>query len=868
MIETWAMRTRFTFFLAFFLIGFSGLSQEVEQTSPDTVKKIDFIFSIGGGVARFMGDVQDASDRANVHLLGNRAVFGFHFGAAVSKSFTVSTNMFYGKLSGNENTFKQNRNFESNMLLAGVVAEYNFAGLYKNRLPVFNPFINAGVYYGSYWNISTDLTYGSGDPYYYWDDGIYNLSEDDPNYRDANPISRDYEYETELEKDAIHTFNVGAGFGLDLHISRAVTFRLMSRYFFSTNDKVDGHSTGDAEGLNDGFFYNSLSLVFNAMAFSKSRRNEKPNYRYLIDPAQWSAIESEDRDGDGVVDLEDLCAATPKGIAVDKEGCPLDVDVDGIPDYRDKNTKSGKDEIVDQNGASINYELVAKKWTDSPNVYGISWDKEYQNPRFREDIGYTVNVDVTDKDDRSPKIQKVLRIPELRKEVLNDSLIVYRLGVYEKFEEVEVKRQELVNDGIYSAYSVAENASLESVDQLTKLPLVQDQELVNSYGVKESIGLIKTSNAYTYPQLDYTISRFERYLFENVAEAALVEDYIQAISGFIWDPVVKHSSDTVYARLEKYPVDDSVKRVESGLADQTVLKPESKPESVKDQAPEALVIPKQNEEERPGQQVNAKEEVMVEEIPDEKYELTVVKEEEELTGVSVERITVDEKATEVISVEEQTEKVVEIPTKEDVEPQIEIEEQPESKVVSKSVGDKQEKEVSKEEIVPVAISGKELEKAIDDIRSTSNLKKQPRINYAPVKPQYKAADVNNDQLISALEIQMVLEDILKGKSGFTDTQFNEMNEYFTDFTQNVEPIDFGGTKVAFVNGVLTILKTEGGEYEEDSRRLLAKKYREADFNKDGELTPEEVQKMIDLFMKGGSPYSQEKVHELIDLFFD
>ena len=115
---------------------------------------------------------------------------------------------------------------------------------------------------------------------------------------------------------------------------------------------------------------------------------------------------------------------------------------------------------------------------------------------------------------------------------------------------------------------------------------------------------------------------------------------------------------------------------------------------------------------------------------------------------------------------------------------------------------------------------------------------------------------------------MVLEDILKGESSFSSETFNEMNAYFTDFTQNVEPIDFGGTKVAFVNGVLTILKTEGGEYKPESRRLLAKKYREADFDKDGELTPEEVQKMIDLFMKGGSPYSQEKLHELIDLYFD
>lgn len=833
-------KTLIALWAIFILVGLSGnrcafaQPEKADTTELDSTKKVDFIFSLGGGVARFMGDVTDAPNRANVHLLGNRAVFGFHFGAAVSKSFTVSTNMFYGKLSGNENTHGLHRNFESNMVLAGLVAEYNFAGLYKDRLPVLNPFINAGVYYGSYWNISTDLISADGTEYEYWSDGkIRDLAEDAPNSDEANVISRDYEYETKLVKGGLHSFNVSAGFGLDLHISRAVTFRLMSRYFFATNDKVDGHYEADAKGPSDGFFYNSLSLVFNAMAFSPNRKDEKPGYKYLFDVSKLNEIESDDRDGDGVADLYDRCAATPSGIEVDKEGCPLDKDVDGIPDYRDKNTASKKDEIVDQNGASINYELVAKNWTESPSVYGISWDKNYfDNPRFQEDQGYTVNVDVTDKNNRSPKIQKILRIPELRKEVLNDSLIVYRLGVYEKYEDVEDKRQELVDDGIYSAYSVAENVSIQSVEQLAKLPRVEDEVLIRSYGVKESIDLIKSGDIrYSYPQLDYILSRFERYLYDQVQEAALVEDYLQAISAYTWNKIVKRSSDTVYARLEQYPIPGSVKRVEADLG---LLESEASAES------EPIV-----------QEFEEQETVETEGVAAETVE---IEQEKAIAEPVIEAAEVEE--TEQVLVNEP---VAIVQTVEEVREETE---KPKS-----SVKDENQKQQTAN-VVPEVLSGDELEQAIDHIRSTSKLNKQPRINYAPVKPQYKAADVNNDQLISALEIQMVLEDILKGDSEFTSERFNEMNEYFTDFTQNVEPIDFGGTKVAFVNGVLTILKTEGGEYEESSRRLLARKYREADFNKDGELTPEEVQKMIDLFMKGGSPYSQEKVHELIDLFFD
>lgn len=826
--------------IVFFMLSifFTSETRGQGNDAVDSSKKnIDLIFSIGGGVARFMGDVQDAPDRANVHLLGNRAVFGFHFGAAVSRSLTISTNMFYGKLSGNENTFGQNRNFETNMLMAGVVAEYNFAGLYKYRLPVVNPFINAGLYYGNYWNISTDLSLSDGTQYNYWSDGTIKDEEQTGNElldREANNISRDYTYESSLVEGTLHTFNVGAGFGLDLHLSRAVTVRLMSRYFFSTNDKVDGHYEGDAKGLNDGFFYNSLSLVFNAMAFSPNRRDEKPNYKYLFDVSQLSTVEQEDRDGDGILDFEDRCAATPKGIEVDAEGCPLDADVDGIPDYRDKNTASSKGEIVDQNGVAIDYKLIAERWNDSPNVYGISWDKDYGNPRFREDLGYTVNVDVTETSNRSPQIQKVLLIPELRKEVLNDSLIVYRLGVYEKYEDVELRRQQLVDDGIYSGYSVPENASLETVQQFTKLPTAQDQKLIHSYGVKESIQTIKTTTAYGFPQLDYTVSRFERYLFENVPEAALVEDYLQAISAFMWDDVVKQSSDTVYARLEKYPVPDFIKRVESGLANQEfIAEPNDDAQKVGKATPEAVGNQDETPDEPSADASESKTDVAEPEDVEmnEKVEENLVVKTEVLSETLVEESGLSEPT----ETEQQT------------------------------IGDEAS---SYEEIIPVALTGKELQKAIEQIRSTSNLNKQPRIDYAPVKSEFKGADLNGDQLISAHEIQQVLDDILKGRSEFTETQFNEMNAYFTEFTQNVEPIDFGGTKVAFVNGKLTILKTQGGEYEENSRRLLARKYKEADFDKDGELTTEEVQKMIDLFIKGGSPYSQEKVHELIDLYFD
>jgi outer membrane protein OmpA-like peptidoglycan-associated protein len=44
----------------------------------------------------------------------------------------------------------------------------------------------------------------------------------------------------------------------------------------------------------------------------------------------------EDSDGDGVKNRKDNCPETPKGVAVDARGCPLDTDKDGVVDYLDK----------------------------------------------------------------------------------------------------------------------------------------------------------------------------------------------------------------------------------------------------------------------------------------------------------------------------------------------------------------------------------------------------------------------------------------------------------------------------------------------------------------------------------------------------
>jgi hypothetical protein len=64
----------------------------------------------------------------------------------------------------------------------------------------------------------------------------------------------------------------------------------------------------------------------------------------------------DDEDGDFVLDVSDRCTGTPYGVAVDNLGCPLDGDLDGVPDYLDKELQSAPDAWVDEEGVTVSEE--------------------------------------------------------------------------------------------------------------------------------------------------------------------------------------------------------------------------------------------------------------------------------------------------------------------------------------------------------------------------------------------------------------------------------------------------------------------------------------------------------------------------------
>lgn len=102
------------------------------------------------------------------------------------------------------------------------------------------------------------------------------------------------------------TGNLGAGVTFMVNEKIGINYNL--NYALTNHDKRDNLSVGK----NDQFMQHSLGVTFN---FGKSKNNQGSNGA--------TETKAKDSDNDGVSDDKDKCANTPKGVAVDKYGCPV-----------------------------------------------------------------------------------------------------------------------------------------------------------------------------------------------------------------------------------------------------------------------------------------------------------------------------------------------------------------------------------------------------------------------------------------------------------------------------------------------------------------------------------------------------------------
>jgi hypothetical protein len=348
--------------LVFCILLGSSIAQAQEtpdssSTNKDTSGLSPIYYNVGVGLLNYRGDVGVIKDLGTTENLQ----FGFHAGAEykITSSLGISLNGGYATLTKNERNGDSNRNFQSKVINAGLSASFHFANgfILAEDYPI-DPFISIGIDFLSF-NSKADSLDANGNPYFYWEDGsIRDIAQNPSNI--GTKLSRDYEYETKIptngENDIPFAFPIALGF--DFHINSYLRARIKQSISITNTDFIDGLKGGKT---NDVLMYSSISFVFNPSGLGERSKKHKE-----YDAIDFAALLRADSDADGVLDIDDKCQFTDEGIKVDRHGCPLDDDHDGIPNHLDQDNKTKKSALeVDTNGVEIPDSLIAKEAIDT-----------------------------------------------------------------------------------------------------------------------------------------------------------------------------------------------------------------------------------------------------------------------------------------------------------------------------------------------------------------------------------------------------------------------------------------------------------------------------------------------------------------------
>jgi len=336
---------KFTFLL---ITTFLSVGMLFSQEKSSGLK---YVPSIGAhiGALSYLGDIKGA-EGATVYTYWKPA-YGFYLEKKIGSIFGVSVNGMFGKVSKSQLDDNVFLNFETSITNIDLNLLLDFDnGKIIHESSIFSPFISLGVGYLAF-NPKGDLS-TNGIIYNHWSDGtLRDISEDTPGAdTSAIIIIRDYDYETSLKDSVTNysktTFTFPVRFGLKFKLSRNLDARVAAAYILTFTDYIDNVK----DGGNDKLFYTSFGLQYNFAP--KDATTDK--YKDF----DFSDLDKEDSDGDGVSDEKDLCQNTPKGVTIDNKGCPLDGDEDGVPDYLDKELNTPAGVLVNKEGVTLTDQMM------------------------------------------------------------------------------------------------------------------------------------------------------------------------------------------------------------------------------------------------------------------------------------------------------------------------------------------------------------------------------------------------------------------------------------------------------------------------------------------------------------------------------
>jgi len=253
------------------------------------------------------------------------------------------------------------------VVFMSVIAGSSFAENRQGAITL-SPHIGGYVFEGNQ-DINSDIAYGIGVGVNLTErlgvEGVFDYIDTDSEAHNNKPYVKAsvyrvdglYHFNMDANKDLVPYLSVGAGM-ININYDRGesendalVNYGGGIKYFITKSLAARGEVRHIIDVEDD--VYNNLIYTIGLTYLIGGKEKEVPP------PAPM------DSDGDGVTDNLDKCPGTPKGVAVDSNGCPLDSDRDGVPDYLDKCPGTPAGVKVDSNGCPLDVDSDGDGVSDS-----------------------------------------------------------------------------------------------------------------------------------------------------------------------------------------------------------------------------------------------------------------------------------------------------------------------------------------------------------------------------------------------------------------------------------------------------------------------------------------------------------------------
>jgi len=349
----------------------------------------------GVGIMTPFCDVGDYGNKITQVGTFNNAL-SFAVEQRIGGALGISLEGLKGNLCAVDNSADRHLNFMADVAQGTLNVNFHLDNDFIiNKKSRFAPYISVGLGYMAF------TTYGclkadNGDKYFYWPDGT--IRDQAFNFQDpqnGNILQFNYKFTTKLDTLNRYTHNtliIPLSFGLKFKFSDRLEANVSTTYYFTKTDAIDNVSYHGIDKFpffskyTDNYLYTCVTLQYNLGG--RTRLHDGNKYYKNVDFKKFATVDS---DGDGVPDFWDKCPDTPKGVAVDKDGCPLDDDNDGVPNYLDKEQKSAPGAIVDTNGVTLTPEMIEAQYIrDSLIMAGeIVLNKDTSVGRSELDVNVT-----------------------------------------------------------------------------------------------------------------------------------------------------------------------------------------------------------------------------------------------------------------------------------------------------------------------------------------------------------------------------------------------------------------------------------------------------------------------------------------------